>query len=102
MFEVRPPSVNGFHFGITKWPTGNCQLSSISYLYSFFLNNVKKEDVVEIIKHCYARIGQPMNLILVDVNNQYIPKVEECFKVVHKYPYVSTNQSNMCLFVVKI
>ena len=89
--------------GITKWPTGNCQLSSIAYLQNLFLaTNCNKSDVIAILKECYRICGASPLLICIDVRSHLVDQVEKCFNIKHKYPYTSTNGSSMCLFMAKL
>jgi hypothetical protein len=122
--EAQPNTINSYdlacRFGIksktyswtiyiTKWPTGNCQLTSVAYM-NFMLDKTQsnKEDVHAILRECYRLCnGNPAapftpKLIMIDVKKEYIERVESCFEVVMKNPYVSTNGSNMCLFMVKV
>jgi hypothetical protein len=88
---------------VTKWPTGNCQLSSIGYMNALvYYEDHTPQDVNAIIRECYKMIDCLPLLILVDVQQAYVPKVEQCFKIMHKHLYISTNSSAMCLFMVQL
>ncbi len=81
---------------LTRYPTGNCQLSSIGYLNCLLTRKWTKEVNVACIKECYRLLGMDPKLILVDVNKSLIPDVEKLFStVVAKNPYTSTNGSEM-------
>lgn len=92
-----------FDLMINKSPTGNCQLTSVAYV-NYLLTNTgnNAQDVKAILTECYKLIGMACKLAFVDVNEQYVGGVESCFNVVTKQPYVSTNGSKMCHFVVKL
>ena len=87
---------------ITRYPTGNCQLSSIGYLNCLFLRSWTKEVMVGAIKECYRLIGMEPKLIFVDVQKKHIEDVEKLFTVKTKSPYISTNSSEMCAFIVSL
>lgn len=96
---------------ITRLPTGNCQLSSIGYLASLLklvqsqlkLMKVEKEkeNVLAILSECYRLCAYSPALVLLDVQPAWMPHVEKIFTVQHKYPYISTNGSSMCLYMVR-
>jgi len=88
-------------FSIIKFPTGNCQLSSIAYLANLLMVTTDKDTVLAILKECFARTVCS-HLILIDVREEWAEHVEKIFNVIHKYPYRSTNFSNMCLFMVTL
>ncbi len=100
-----------FNCFICKAPTSNCQLSSfgsmnmvIEYVYNQTEKKEdKKENVLAVVRECYrlCKFSKPL-LILVDVKRALCPAVEDCFTVVMKTPYTSTNRSEMCLYLVKL
>jgi hypothetical protein len=91
-----------FDVMINKSPTGNCQLTSLAYV-NYLLTNTQNNanDVKAILTECFKMAKHACKLALVDVNEQYIPGVESCFNVMTKQPYVSTNGSKMCHFLIK-
>ena len=95
----------GYSFDLTiiKYPTGNCQVHSIAYANHLFqwTEGVKIE-IHNILNACYAELKMIPKLAIVDVNAQWIPKVDECFNVLTKTPYKSTNGSDMCLYLVNL
>ncbi len=97
-----------FIFTVTRAPTNNCQVSSIgamNYILSYTKSKSEKtykEDTLAIIKEAYSLIKQELLQIIIDVQDKWIKTVEECFVVMCKQPYTSTNGSKMCLFLVKI
>ena len=102
-FSIKSRSLYTFTITVCKFPTSNCQVSSFGNM-NFLLEytNKNKEDVNAIIKECYNLISYKPLLILVDVKDTFIEVVERCFEVITKTPYISTNNSNMCLFLVKL
>jgi hypothetical protein len=92
----------GFDLMINKSPTGNCQLSSLGYV-NYVLHNTQNniKDVNDIVRECFALSKHAPKLIMLDVNEMYVSGVETCFNVILKQPYVSTNNSKMCAFLVK-
>lgn len=87
---------------LSKWPTGNCQLSSLGLMNYVFVISQERKVVQDIIKELYVMARHAPKLILLDVRNEFVAAVEKCFKVKIKQPYVSTNATNMCLFVVEL
>lgn len=89
-----------------KTPTLNCQLSSIGGFYQLLdMINISDNDIVlEIIYKCFELISYKPNMILLDVKNSYVIRIEEIFKdkIISKIPYRSTNESSMCMFIVNI
>lgn len=92
----------GFDLMLNKSPTGNCQLVSLAYV-NYLLTNTQNNtnDVKAILMECFRLSAHAGKLALVDVNEQYIAGVESCFNVLTKQPYLSTNGSKMCHFIVK-
>lgn len=102
-FNIKKPQSYTFNISVTKWPTGNCQLSSIAYMNQMLTHTSNKEDALAIIMECYRLIGLTPLLIIIDVNIKYAPTIEQYFdKIVHKHPYTSTNNSSMCLFIINL
>lgn len=94
-------------FSICRSPTGNCQLSSVANANVMFSclvagSKISKTDINLLLKEAYRQIGHTPLLVEVDVNWPHVVDVERCFTVVHKLPYISTNQSQMCLFLVRL
>jgi hypothetical protein len=103
MFEIKKKSGYIFNLQLTKYPTGNCQLSSIGYLNCLFTNGIRdKQTVHEVINECYRMMSWTKKLILVDVHEKHIIDVESCFHVKTKNPYTSTNGSKMCVLIVSM
>jgi len=88
---------------LCRYPTQNCQLSSIGMIGTL-LDDCRSnlENVQPIIRECCKLVSIVPHLMLVDVRQQYVECVEKALKVFHKHPYISTNGSYMCLFMVDI
>jgi hypothetical protein len=106
-FKVQK-GVYPIYISIAKWPTGNCQLSAIGYINALIdETSANKKDINDIIRACYrlcngnATAPYTPHLAMIDVREKYIKNVEECFVVKMKYPYVSTNGSSMCLYMIQ-
>lgn len=88
----------GGSFQVTIHPTDNCQFASIGQA-SVILNS---SSAVDILKDIYAIVQKPM--FMFDLKGSYISKLKELFPksdIVMESPYISTNGSNMTLFLVK-
>jgi hypothetical protein len=103
IFSVKKSGGYEFNVAVGKWPTGNCQVTSIAYFNSLLSNTANnKADVTAIIKEMYKMLKLTPLLIIVDVKSQYIAGVDATLEVVHKHPYKSTNGSDMCLYLAKV
>lgn len=87
---------------LCKYPTQNCQLSSIGCMDVIFESTNDNAEVRDIIREFHNKLNHPINMILLDVKTHYIDRVRECFKVITETKYFSTNGSEMCLFIVTI
>ena len=84
---------------ITKSPTGNCQLSSLAYTnHLFYL--AKQEDIIDVLKECYKLCNFNPKLIFIDVRTEYTKKIEKTFETITKTPYTSSNNTEMCAFII--
>lgn len=101
-FNVKFPIEDGYveTVQIIGYPTGNCQLSFIGNVRN--LLGIKKDCIKELIKKLKFNT---MNQFIVDIKINDETKIEEFFKdetsIVMKNPYVSTNGSNMILYIFK-
>jgi hypothetical protein len=90
---------------LTRWPTGNCQLSSIAYMASLLSlirtakGTIVKEDIYKIFNGIFEILKFRSPMLLFDVQKIWIEHMEKCFKVIGKMPYISTNNSEMCIFL---
>ncbi len=91
-----------FFLSVLKYPTQNCQLTSLGPLATLLSRTTVPDEVLFVLRQCYALLGFQALLVLVDVKQSFCEAVEKCFQVVVKTPYVSTNGSLMCLYVVKL
>lgn len=92
-----------YYLGLCRSPTGNCQISSIGSVFQLIGNNIiTKKDAILVLKEMYRQINMVPVLVAMDVNSVYIKDIERCFTIVHKMPYMSSNSSNMCWFLVKL
>ena len=57
---------------------------------------------VPILIQCFKKVAEEPKLILVDVRENYTEEIEKSFIVISKTPYISTNKSKMCLFIIKL
>lgn len=84
-------------------PTANCQLFSLAQANNFFAN-VKGVDLIKTLQ-LIGKTAGAKQIMLIDVNQSYFNKVEELFKpenVIIKTPYLSTNGSNMCIYLLRM
>lgn len=104
-------SVNGteggtpykFQVTITRWPTGNCQVSAFGYMNNLLTHTKKNKDhVLAVMKECFRLLDHSPRLIMVDVQERYIGDVEGILEIIHKHAYTSTNSSKMCMFLAKM
>lgn len=85
-----------------RYFTGNCQLGSLSYVNNFLERVSSDKDITELFSSLRKELaGKYPPQFLFDVNNNLAQLVRDYFKVVVDAPYVSTNGSNMVLFIVK-
>lgn len=92
-----------FFIYINPNPTSNCQLSSIGSMNCLLPNFTgSKKDMRDIIKECYRIKSYPPLITIIDVRQNFCPKVEALFNVINKVPYTSTNGSLMCLYLVNL
>lgn len=85
-----------------RYFTGNCQLGSLSYVNNFLQRVSSDKDITELFSSLRKELSaQYPPQFLFDVNNGLAQLVRDYFQVVVDAPYVSTNGSNMVLFIVK-
>lgn len=85
-----------------RYFTGNCQLGSLSYVNNFLQRVSSDKDITELFSSLRKELAaQYPPQFLFDVNNSLAQLVRDYFQVVVDAPYVSTNGSNMVLFIVK-
>ena len=90
-----------YHVGVVGSPTSNCQWTSIFYMVGILTGTTKQEQKI-IIKQLWEKHKKRM--MLIDLNANLELKFEDLFpKETHviKHPYVSTNNSQMILYLVK-
>lgn len=85
---------------VIKYPTNNCQLSSLMDAANLvYINTSVKEELFKEIYNCTNR------QILIDIKQVDCEQIESLFKeymdMVIKTPYISTNGSNMVLYIYK-
>jgi hypothetical protein len=85
----------------TVMPTSNCQLAAVGSFYTL-LSHPKK---LEVFKLLASLLGQ--NVMLIDIQLTYAARVDELVTeaktpVILRTPYLSTNGSNMVMFLVDI
>lgn len=101
---------DGFVSGSTNWgmiyvaalPTTNCQFFSIGE-FRVVLREKDKQKQLQILVDCY-KAGLKKKMVLLDVEEYWIGDLEKLFPssdIVIKQPYISTNNSRMCLYLVK-
>jgi hypothetical protein len=86
--------------GIGRSPTGNCQVSSVAYMY-LLAKYFQKDDAINVLKECYRIAGHKPHLIFMDVPFSSTQIIDSWFKVRTKTPYTSTNGNSMCLYLVE-
>jgi hypothetical protein len=87
-----------------RYPTMNCQLTTICSMENF-LNFVKDDNDVIPILQAFYELGKWQNKItLIDVKKTVWDRVDKIFEkyVFKKLPYDSTNGSAMCLYLLKL
>lgn len=84
--------------GLLTSPTGNCQLFTYGYFNSLlFLTNW-----LDVLKHI-IRNHSGKRLMLIDVSGRYGEIIDKEFKnIKFKSPYLSTNDSNMIIYLIDI
>jgi len=88
---------------ITTSPTANCQIFSLAQA-----NNIFGYVQGDLLKQLLKLIGHQTNskaMMLIDVNVGYSKKVEEVFPtefIKLKSDYLSTNNSNMCMYLLNM
>lgn len=83
-------------------PTHNCQVFSVGS-FDCLLNTLKDEQITKLI-HELAEDHIDKYIMLIDVSSYHEKRVDELYKysVITKTPYVSTNDSDMILYLIKI
>ena len=98
-------NINKTTISITRQITDNPLLSSIGYTCNL-LDYIEQEDRIHVLKECYELYKLTPNLILMDVENElrkcYPTEIEKTFNVIYKQLYTSTNNSNMCMYIVTL
>jgi hypothetical protein len=85
-----------------RYFTGNCQLGALSYVNNFLENVSSDKDITELFASLRVHLADKYPpQFLFDVRNNLAQLVRDYFQVVVDAPYVSTNGSNMVLFIVK-
>lgn len=89
----------GTGFQVTKYPTDNCQFASIGSS----INILQSSDALSILKDMYIILeNRPM--FMYDLKNNQISLLKKLFSekdIVLETPYVSTNGTDMTLFLIK-
>jgi len=88
---------------IIRYPTGNCQLSSVAYMNTLLsITENNKDDVWGILRACYNLLDHVPKLAVMDVRETYAKAMDDCFSkaIIHKHPYINTNGSHMILYMV--
>ena len=115
-----------FSLTYSQSPHGNCQVSSIGSINSLICKFHRDYDlqhvfpnkgvtppdallmfqniIYEIKESIHKYFGYEMKLVLIDINQSYVPYIEKAFgaNVRTKTPYNSTNGSEMCLMTIKL
>ena len=85
-------------------PTSNCQLASLYYAHGLLKDITgkcrKDSDILESIDEAISVAAQ--NSILLDVHQEDCVILDRLFpkRIILKAPYVSTNTSKMCLYII--
>ena len=82
---------------VTKYPTGNCQMWSISYFNALIINY---ENTKELLVEIYKRVIK--NMLLIDINRSIEEPTIKLFgkRIISNTPYRSTNGSDMNLMLI--
>lgn len=85
----------------SEYPTSNCQLCFVGEFQSL-LQIVDKKDMplfCELIRKLFIK-----KLMLVDVRKKWCEKIDTMFEgsIVTKAPYISSNESSMCVYIINI
>lgn len=79
----------------------NCQNYTIGNFVSI-LSSIEQENWKFIMSFFRNKSGGK-RLMVIDINNQYIPTIEKYFdNIVAKTPYTSTNNSKMVMFIINV
>lgn len=84
-------------------PHGNCQTASIIYFNEIL--TLPDKDVRTIIEYIWEEALEGKRQILVDVEEYYQSKIQSIFKdcdIVFENPYISSNDSEMIMYLIKI
>lgn len=98
-------------FFVVPSPTANCQVMSLYNIGPILYQNESRPDydiTKDEFKQVLSRIKRDTenkHLIFCDIKHKYINKldslIKECeFQVIFKNEYVSTNKSNMCMYLI--
>lgn len=89
----------------TDYPTGNCQLSSISYINALLLRDMYDKKYILKFLIDLKTAGRILNILLCDVKDGVLPylidKIGEKY-IMTKTNYISTNGSNMWIVLINV
>lgn len=90
-------------FGIIYSPTGNCQVCSAYNMQTILARNtLATSSFVKKLFECLRKYIPLKNIILFDIRSDLSTVFENLIdEYISKTPYVSTNGSNMILYLVK-
>lgn len=83
-------------------PTGNCQMFSISG-FNMLLSTLKDEEIHALIDKLAENIFDKY-VMLIDVDQSYKSRIKKLYPygILSSAPYVSTNESDMIVVVIKV
>ena len=84
-------------------PTSNCQLFSYLSFNELLTSKLNKKEIINVLQLISLRANK--KIILIDVKKQYVNKIKKLFtknQILSETNYISTNDSNMNIFIVKI
>lgn len=115
IIDERKPSYEGFirkvvtkqgnYVYTTDYPTGNCQLSSISYFNALINGDRYNKEYVLRFLMDLKKAGRILNILLCDIHQALLPqllkKIDKKY-IITKTNYTSTNNSKMCIVLINV
>jgi hypothetical protein len=101
VIEYRTDAIGSIQIQVTRWPTGNCQLSTVAYSQGIRL--IKDQNIQVFMKHL-AKVSN--TTVLFDLREEYykpvMKKINRYVSKVNIKRYINTNGSNMIMCIIKL
>jgi hypothetical protein len=125
-YIIRKGAAYQFNLYLNKSPTQNCQLSCIGMMANLLAAATSRDEIHTVLREVFRLVGHTPLLVFCDVRSQWMAKMDEWFgpvaavaacvtskpptlakparptQIVARTPYCSTNDSQMCMYLVKI